>query len=139
MFTIGKGATVKMLGTTLEKIQYSPNFYIYCTAHEYNESAMRDFGYDCCVIIEQLEKIFKYISKSLKHKAQYQGSYKCEYQPRRLPHNIDSGGHPSLVKEFEYSYQKEVRSIWIPIKKNIEAIVIKSNNLKKYCRVVKSL
>jgi hypothetical protein len=138
-FNLGSGGSLNISGITLEKPQNSPDFYIYCTTYEFDESAMRDFGYDVCIEIEQPEKFFKCISKYLKHKAKYQGSYKCKYQPRRLPHNHDSGVHPSLVKEAEYSYQKEIRSIWMPTKQNIEPIIIKSKNFKKYCRIVKNL
>ncbi|MEZ8470771.1 hypothetical protein AB6D20_007280 [Vibrio splendidus] len=135
-FNLGTNGSINISGVTLERPQNSPDFYIYCTTYEFDESAMRDFGYDTCIEIEQPEKFFKCISKSLKHKANYQGSHRCKYQPRRLPHNLDSGVHPSLVKEVEYAYQKEVRSIWVPTKQNIEPIIIKAKNIQKYCRVL---
>nr|PMI92314.1 hypothetical protein BCU34_21380 [Vibrio sp. 10N.286.45.E10] len=137
-FNLGDNGSIKISGVTLEKPQNSSNLYIYCTTYEFDESAMRDFGYDTCVAIDQPEKFFKCISKSLKHKAEYKGSHKCKYQSRRLPHHQDSGIHPSLVKEDDYAYQKEVRSIWMPVKEDIEPIIIKSRNLKKYCRIIKT-
>ncbi|EAR56843.1 hypothetical protein SKA34_05165 [Photobacterium sp. SKA34] len=138
-FKLEEDATLNISGLTLEKPQTSPDFYIYCTTYEFDESAMRDFGYDSCVAIEQPENFLKCISKSLKHKGLYQGSYKCKYQSRRMPHDFDSGVHPALIKENEYSYQKEVRSIWLSTKDNIQPIIIKSKKIKKYCRIISCL
>ncbi|KXO10066.1 hypothetical protein AKG98_847 [Moritella sp. JT01] len=95
--TLAEGATATISGVTLEKPQSSPDIYIYCTTEEFDESAMRDFGYDSCVVIEQPEKLFECISKSLKHKGSYEGSHKCKYQPRRMPHDFDSDVHPALI------------------------------------------
>ncbi|HCG8492895.1 hypothetical protein HJ097_14955 [Vibrio parahaemolyticus] len=135
-FKLSDGATLKISGITLEKPQNSPDFYIYCTTYEFDESAMRDFGYDACVVIEQPERFFNCISKALKHKSSYEGSYNCVYQPRRMAHELDMGVHPALIKESAYSYQKEVRSIWRPDSATIKPKIIKSNKIKKYCRVL---
>ncbi len=138
LFKIKSGATVHISGGgTIEKPEESPDCYVFCTTSQFDTSAMRDFGYDTCVVIEQPEKFLKELSKKLRHKGEYLATVPCRYQERRVLYQQETGHHPAVIKEPEYEYQKEVRSIWVPKKAAIQPIFVQSRDLTKYCHIKK--
>lgn len=135
-FNLGEKGSLTIEGITLEKPINSPNYYIYSTTEAFDENALIDFGYDTCIVIENPEKFFAAISKTLRHKGDFEGIFRCQYHPRRLPHDKDHGIHPAIIKSPEYEKQKEVRTLWKPKKKSVQPIIIECRKASKYCRLL---
>jgi len=127
--------TVHLKDLTIENEANSSDLYLYCTTNVYDQNAMKNFGYDACIEIIRPDRFFKCLSKQLKNKGTYQGSHRCIYKPRRLPHYYKDKIHPALIKDPEYFYQKEVRSIWQPKNNKIKPIFLEVNNLHKHCKI----
>ncbi|HTN94670.1 MAG TPA: hypothetical protein VMJ33_08825, partial [Gallionella sp.] len=130
---IGEGGVVHVIDSTIEVVENSPNIFIFCTTEDFDQNAMADFGYDCCVVIEKPERFFSAISHTIRHKAIFEGVFRCQYVSRRQPHDADHGTHPAIIKDPSYKPQKEVRALWKPIKKNIEPIIIECRDAARYC------
>jgi len=134
-FHMGNDASVNLQNITLEHLTRSPNFYIYSTTEVFDENALTDFGYDACVLIQNPKKFFIAISKKLRDIATFRGSFKCQYQPRRVAHDQDNNIDPAIIKGSEYQNQREVRAIWVPTQKIVEPIIIECHKVIKYCRL----
>jgi hypothetical protein len=133
-FNLGSDATLTISGITLEKPQESPDFYLYCTTEVFDENALAEFGYDCCVLIERPQQFFNAISHTIRYKATFDGVHQCQYVPRRQPHQSGDGIHPAIIKDPTYQSQKEVRALWRPIKKaGITPTVIECRDAAKFC------
>lgn len=136
LLNIGEGSTVGMRNITIEKSENSPDYYIYCTTEEFDKQALKDFGYNACVVIENPERFFAAITKTLRHKGKLEGIHRCQYVSRRVEHDKDYGIHPAIIKPPIYKDQKEVRALWSPFKKNIHPRTIECRDAAKYCRLL---
>ena len=135
-FNLGENSSLTIQGITLEKSISSPNYYIYSTTEVFDKSILSDFGYDSCIIIENPKKFFAAISRTLRYKGDFEGIFKCQYYPRKLPHDRDHGIHPVIIKSPEYAKQKEVRTLWKPKKTSIQPLIIECHKASKYCRLL---
>lgn len=135
-FDLGGTASLTIQGIILEKPVKSPDYFIYSTTEVFDENALNDFGYDTCVAIEDPEKFFAAISKTLRHKGDFEGIFRCQYHHRRLPFDQDRGIHPAIIKSPDYEKQKEVRTLWKPKKKSIQPLIIECRKASKYCRLL---
>lgn len=135
-FNLGNNGSLTIQGITLEKPINSPDYYIYSTTEVFDENILSDFGYDICVIIENPEKFFAAITRTLRHKGVFEGVFRCQYHSKRLSHDRDHGIHPAIIKSPEYEKQKEVRTLWKPKKNSIQPIIIECRKASKYCRLL---
>lgn len=131
---IANGISVRMERVSFQKSESSSNYYLYCTTEVFDENALKDFGYDSCLLIEKPDQFFAAITKTLRHKGAFEGVFHCQYVPRRVEHDKDHGIHPAIIKDPIYKDQKEVRALWKPFKANISPLVIDCRDAAKYCR-----
>lgn len=132
-FKLESGATLNISGITLVKTQESQDFYLYCITEEFNKDTLIDFDYDCCVVIEHSAQFFAAISRTIRHKARFDGVHKCQYMPRLQPHDSIKEVHPAIIKDPTYQRQKEVRALWAPINSSITPRVIQCRDAAKFC------
>jgi len=133
---IANGISVHMENVSFQKSESSTDYYVYCATEEFDENALKDFGYDACVVIEKPDRFFAAISRTLRHKCTFEGVFHCQYVPRKVEHNKDHGIHPAIIKDPSYKDQKEVRALWKPFKRSISPLVIDCRDATKYCRML---
>lgn len=134
MIKLGEGGTMTVGNLKMSLTEHSEDLYIYCTTEVFAKSALADFGYDCCVVIERPEQFFDAISRTVRHKARFGGVYRCEYVGRSQSHENTDRIHPAITKDPTYQNQKEVRALWKPVKKTgIAPLIIECRNAAKYC------
>lgn len=130
---VSPGASVHLENVAFEEKQNSPNCYIYSAAQEFDEKALRNFGYDACIVIENPAKFFYAITRALRDKAVFEGFFPCQYVSRRVAHDQDHGIHPALIKDPSYKEQKEVRAVWKPFHEVIGPLIIDCPYVIKHC------
>ncbi|PCI01810.1 MAG: hypothetical protein COB79_03495 [Zetaproteobacteria bacterium] len=112
-----------------------PNSYIYCVSDTYDQGAIKEMGYNCCIKIEDSDKFFKALSMKLKNKARFWGYTKCVYRSRSLQ-DWEDNVPASFIKESKHSHQKEVRGLWLPLKdEKIHPIVVKAKKATRLCHI----
>ena len=132
-FELGHESSVTLEGIRLQVPQESPDFYLFCASSEFNEHALREFGYDACVSIDDPQRFFAAISHRLRHKASLEGVFHCQYRDRDAPHDSDDGTHPALIKHPKYKDQHEVRALWRPQKESVRPVIIESRKAMQCC------
>ncbi|HYR05890.1 MAG TPA: hypothetical protein VEP71_04335 [Gallionella sp.] len=136
LIKIANGSSVHMEDVTFQKSESSPDYYLYCTTEKFDENALKDFGYDACVVIEKPNLFFAAITRTLRHKGTFEGTFCCQYVSRRVEYDKDHGIHPAIIKDPSYKDQKEIRTLWKPFKTNISPLVIDCRDAAKYCRML---
>ena len=135
---VGPGMIV--VGNYIERRHVSPNLYIFCASISYDPSILEQLNkdyprdkYDACVKITNLKDFVDEINLVFSDKGRFIGCFKCTYLERKF-HHTKKMPHPAIIKEPRYSYQKEVRMIWEPNRKNnIEPECLTIDKIKNYC------
>ena len=86
--------------------------------------------YDDCIVILDSVRFFAAISENIRSEAEFAGCYSCKYMSRKYTNSI----HPALLKDPQYSYQKEVRALWESHRLLIEPKIIECPDVRQYCR-----
>jgi len=130
-------ATVTFWDCDFQLTQKSPDCYIYCVAEEFNKDAMAEFGYDCCIKINDPHMFFYELTRCihLRHKIKQVVLGKCIYTERRQHYSLQNNIHPSLIKPPRFAYQKEVRAMWIPQDRKIQPIFVSCPQAMQFCSV----
>ncbi len=89
----GKNENIEM-GRSLE----SQNYYLFSCTTEFSKDAMQKFGYDSCLLIQNPNRFFKAMSKTIRHKASFVGFFPCIYKNRKEKYNQTSSYHLALIK-----------------------------------------
>jgi len=115
--------------------QKSPDCYIYCVTQEFDKDAMTEFGYDCCIRINDPHMFFHELTKCLRriHKLKQSVIGKCIYTNRRQHYSLQDNIPPGLIKPPRFAYQKEVRAMWIPQDREIQPIFVSCPQATQYC------
>ncbi|ELP1261509.1 hypothetical protein QWS64_002861 [Escherichia coli] len=135
-----KGPGIKIVmgnGAKIISSDHSPDVYIFCVTTEFNLDAMRAFGCDSCIEITRPELFFNAISKTIRHKASFEGGHPVTYGDKTTSYMRPHPVHPALMKSEEYSYQKEYRGIWTPNKQINSPLYINAPRAIRACRVYK--
>ncbi|BDO06923.1 hypothetical protein [Aeromonas caviae] len=119
----------------------SPDFFVLCSSYEKSASVMSQFeGADTCVHIHDPIGFYRELTTLLNliTPVVFLGVHKVIYRDRIEPWNGTSwGADPTLIKEHEFSPQKEVRAIWAPkFRQPIKPQVIGSVKLGRTCRQI---
>jgi hypothetical protein len=110
----------------------SPDYYIYCASSSFDATAMKHFGYDSCIRIEDTSAMFQMITEVLTLNyatLPYFDAQPITYGNKNLG---ESPGEESklpnwALKDSTFSYQHETRARWAPVKRtgqNLEALPI---------------
>jgi hypothetical protein len=136
-----KNLTLNHIHTATRYI--SQDVYIYCLSSERSITVLESLeGAEICLELLYQEEFFRDLNRimSLVFKSTFEGLFECTYQDRF--ENLSSGHDPigldpSIIKEPQFSDQKEIRAIWRPNnKETIQPITINSPHLGAYFRNV---
>ncbi|MCJ2376416.1 hypothetical protein LNL84_06160 [Vibrio sp. ZSDZ34] len=138
---IGGSGTATFENVTFSKTFNSPDFFILCSSYEKSKSVMSQFeGADTCVQITDPLSFYKELTILLNSitPVVFLGVHRVTYKERIEEWNGTSwGADPTLLKEPEFSKQKEVRAIWAPkYRQPITPQILGSVDLAKTCRKI---
>ncbi len=140
------GAQININNAQFRIEELSPNYYIYSMAEHLDPDIARNMGYDACLVINQPQLFLLSIDECLRPVTGVKDKFileRCQYTSRtqlfsrehNIFPNIEHQVHPALIKDGNYSYQKEVRAIWEPMSVGIEPIIIQCPQAVKYCEL----
>ncbi|MGB7478895.1 MAG: hypothetical protein WA924_01075 [Burkholderiaceae bacterium] len=113
----------------------SPDLYIYCLTSEYNPGVMKQFGCDGCMEIINPVAFFSAVSHRIRHRGRFDGCGAVQYMSKDTHYTKPHYLHPAIMKDVEFSYQKEWRAIWIPNKEPKRPLFVQVPKAVKHCRV----
>ncbi len=114
----------------------SEDMYVFCVSTHFDTKAMREFGCNACVIIEQPTRFFYALSRALRHVAVFAGFGPIVYSSRETDYLTPHKNHPALLKGAEYAYQAEARALWQPSETSIEPFFATCRRAARYCSVM---
>ncbi len=136
----GECRNISLGNIHMTRKQSSQDLFILCLSSEASKLVMNSLGgTDECLELVYQEEFFQTLNRIISlNGASFEGLYECTYQDRTL--NLTSGKastgqHSSLIKETEFSEQKEVRAIWKPNSdREIHPLTINNSNLGCFFR-----
>ena len=140
VFNFGEGPIdVTLSDVTFARTFDHPDCFILCSSSSLSTSMFREFeGSDACIRIVDLERFYGAVTEALNSVTPvvFRGVYKVSYQTRKERWNGKNwGGHPALIKEFEFANQHEIRAIWQPkFNQSIEPLIITNPTIGAACR-----
>ncbi|NOH19111.1 hypothetical protein [Vibrio cyclitrophicus] len=138
---IGGSGVVSFKNVTFSKEFDSKDFFVLCSSYEKSRSVMSEFeGADTCVHILDPFSFYRELTILLNSVTPvvFLGVHQVTYKERIEQWNGTSwGADPTLIKELEFSLQKEVRAIWAPkFNQPIEPQILASIKLGKACQKI---
>lgn len=133
-----EGSKIPTFGQVKFKLESNTNYYVHCFASQYTYREFDDFDADCCIVIDEPRILFQKMMKAMKlEKPEFSGfSAPVKYlDPLNIrPSDVDI----FFAKHFKYTYQNEVRTIWIPneAQAQLEEIFINIGSMSDYSRIV---
>lgn len=134
-----QGAQIPTFGQVKFKIESNTNYYVHCFASKYTYREYDDFNADCCIIIDKPRELFQKMMKAVeKEKPGFKGfASPVKYLDplNSSPDEVDI----FLTKHFKYSYQNEVRTVWLPEEptSQLEPFFINIGSMTRYARIVR--
>ncbi|HDN9022486.1 TPA: hypothetical protein P2I06_000005 [Aeromonas veronii] len=134
-----QGIKIPAFGQVKFKLESNTNYYVHCFASKYTYREYDDFDADCCIIIDKPRELFQKMMKAVKKvKPHFKGfAAPVKYLD---PLNVSSDDvNVFLAKHFKYSYQNEVRTIWLPEEPQmqLEPFFINVGSMASYARMVR--
>ncbi|GMQ83668.1 MAG: hypothetical protein BMS9Abin06_0405 [Gammaproteobacteria bacterium] len=112
--------------------------YVFCTTYEFDLSTMQQMGYDCCVIITNVERFLELIRNKLVAKGLISGKIshgKCIYGDRRTYARHPNPPPPWALKLTKHEHQKEYRMVWEPSYTLIDDIYLKCISVREFLTI----
>ncbi|MGD9154486.1 MAG: hypothetical protein PVG90_03170 [Bacillota bacterium] len=136
--TSGEVSNVEPISNVTINVGSSTDYYMCCLTTVFDFKLPYDIHADCCLIIKKPDRFLQDVFNSFDKK------YKDWVGIDRLATYFDPLNtsddiiDPFSFKHFKFSYQKELRVIWLPPneEKDLEPIFLQIDNLKDYCDLV---
>jgi hypothetical protein len=112
----------------------SPDLYIYCLTSEYSPDVMRQFGCDSCMEIINPVAFFSAISHRIRHRGKFEDCGAMRYTSKDTHYTKPHHLHPAIMKDVEFSCQKEWRAIWTPYKEPKTPLFVGVPKAVRHCR-----
>ena len=132
------GEIIPTYGSVNFCLKSKTNYYVHCFSYRYTYREYDDFEANACIIIHKprvlFQKMMKAVSKIL---PDFQGfASPVKYIDPLLCNENDI--ELFLSKHFRYSYQNEVRTIWVPPKPKLilEPITIELGSMQSYADII---
>lgn len=122
---IGPGRHIQFHGVRFEHRQLSPDYYVLCFSGEFSEEAMRKMNpaYDACVRIDNPRAFLHAVTAELHRfriSSKLVGAQWCVYRDREIHVSEEAAKVPvALIKDSRYAYQREVRAVWEPRRREV--------------------
>ena len=117
-------------------IKAKGDYWLYCLSKMPQNRMFVDFNADACVIIRNPKKFKKLLKeKTISKMGPYQFK-ETEYMDPLLPHTLKM--NVPFTKHFSFSYQKEARFVWSPLKKvlSLEDIDVELGPLNDFADLI---
>ena len=132
------GQQIHTFGKVTFHLKSPTNYYVHCFASQYTYREYDDFDADTCIVITETRKLFQKMMKAVRVlKPDFEGfASPVKYlDPLTCaPKDINI----FLSKHFRYSYQNEVRTVWLPNRPtdDLEPFFIEIGSLKKFAKLI---
>lgn len=125
-------------GNVTFHLKSTTNYYVHCFASKYTFREYDDFEANSCIVITKPRILFQKMMKAVKKKypefdgfaspVKYLDPLTCN------PKDVEI----LIAKHFKYSYQNEVRTIWVPPTpmQHLELFYIEIGSMEKYARII---
>lgn len=134
-FEEGEG-NVTFAGLSLVVPERAPDCFIYCATEQFSREAMAKFKTDACVEIHNPSGFARTLADSLSDVVSRRDLCRCDYSGRSRNERMKRVP-PALVKDPQYSYQKEVRLLLSPRSPGpIAPLVTSIPQLIPFCRLL---
>ena len=133
------GSKIPAFGNVRFRLESKTNYYVHCFATNYTNREFDDFDADSCIVIYEPRLLFQKMMKAVKQlKPEFDGfaSSVTYIDPLNVdPKNVDI----FFAKHFKYSYQNEVRTIWLPKAPltSLEPFFISVGEMKNYAKILR--
>jgi hypothetical protein len=132
------GQRIHSFGKVTFHLKSETNYYVHCFAAQYTYREYEDFEAETCIVITEPRKLFQKMMKAVRVlKPDFKGfSTPVKYlDPLTCdPNDINI----FISKHFRYSYQNEVRTIWLPNSptENLEPFFIEVGSLQNFAKFI---
>lgn len=133
------GESISTFGDVQYELKSPTNYYVHCFASNYTYREYDDFEADTCIVIYEPRKLFQKMMKAVRTlKPNFKGFASQVTYLDPLTCNPDSV-NVFFSKHFKYSYQNEVRTIWLPDKtiSNLEPFFIRVGSMNQYAQIIR--
>ncbi len=126
-------------GNVTFHLESNTNYYVHCFASKYTFREYDDFEANACIVIRDprvlFQKMMKEVFKKLPEFKGFASPVKYLDPLMCNPNDVDI----LFSKHFRYSYQNEVRSIWLPPSplQHLEPFYIEIGSMEKYARIIR--
>lgn len=133
-----EGEKIPAFGSVRYKLTSNTNYFVHCFAAGYTYREFNDFEANACVVISEPRTLFKRMMRAARKAlpdfdgfashVKYIDPMNCE------PESVDI----FFAKHFKYSYQNEVRVIWLPNNPidNLDPFFIEIGGMEKYAKLI---
>jgi len=132
------GNNIPTFGEVKFELKSLTNYYVHCFASNYTYREFDDFEADTCIVVSEPRKLFQKMMKAVRVlKPDFRGFASPVTYLDPLTCNPDSV-NIFFAKHFKYSYQNEVRTIWLPNEpvEQIEPFFIEIGSMNKYAQII---
>ncbi len=135
----GKETKIKSTGNVKTTFELSTNYYVYCMSYVFDLRLFDDFQADACVVIHDAKDFLNRIDTSSKKLIRF-----CKFITDQVRY-VDPLNPPEekdidlfFCKHFRYSYQKEMRSVWVPEKvvEHLGAVYLEIGPMNTYSEYI---
>lgn len=130
---------IKPTGNVTTTFELSTNYYVFCMSHICDFRLYDDFEADTCLIIKDVKGFLYRLNAAFMEQKGLWG-YMADHVRYIDPLNPPKEKEIDLFfcKHFRYSYQKEIRAVWIPEKplKQLEPIYLEIGSMDSYAELV---
>ena len=139
--TIGNGGNLSIgpNSVSMNNVSLSSTFsvsdsYIFSMSSDYNSESMKKLDCDLCLKINDVDGFINEISLLLEGVLILCSP--VQYKDRVEFYENVKTTNPALIKEKNFSYQKEVRAIWTAHVEEYKPTFVKSDKLRQFCEKV---
>lgn len=132
------GDIIPTYGNVTFNLKSKTNYYVHCFSSRYTFREFDDFEANACIIISHprvlFQKMIKSVSKKINDFEGFASSVKYLDPLSCNPMDVDI----LFSKHFRYSYQNEVRTIWVPSSpiQQLEPLSIEIGSMEKYAKII---
>lgn len=148
--TIGRRPKLRKAKPALysRRVQSVTNYYIFCLAGGWQLRLFGDFDADACLVITDPTRFAHALGEAVRSQLP-DWHFACQFvryidpvqELRFMNRGAEERFAPFFCKDFRFSYQKEVRAVWLPPdqedpRMQLEHFKVRLGSLEDYCEMV---
>jgi len=130
---------IQPVGNVTYTFRLNTNFYVYCMSNVCDVRLFDDFEADACVVIYDSAVFLANLNKSFQSVV---GNWRFQADAVRYIDPLNPPGEKEIDlffgKHFKYSYQNEIRAVWIPEvdENDLEPVYLEIGEMREYADYV---